>query len=249
MPRGFWPIERRWRTDYDQMRWFSWVRHWQNIFLQGLEHHLQVPLQRREQEASPEFHASSTTSILGSTELEATDVGSPDEQASSSADEEASRRARSRSRSPRPSTSGSSADTRHVDEEGNELDRNAGSAGSGASNTNPSTPMWRPPSLSPSVNATTTPVDASTLPGIWRDPPLVDWGRVWGPGTSTTSTLGTGLLAATSWTTTSWTTWTTCSASSSTSPTSWTTCSTTGWSSPRVLLRGMTNHSTALQRG
>ena len=233
MPRGFWPVERRPRADHEQMRWFAWVRQWQSIFLHGMEHHLQVPLQRNEQEPSPEFLPSSTASVLGSTELEATDPereatdpereatdlepGSHQEPASSSDDEEASRRARSRSRSRCPTSSGSSANTRRFDDDGNEIVHHTETEEGSASNAQGGGTMWRPESLHPPVVATPeTHVDPSTLPGIWRDPPLEDWSRTWGPGTmsTTSSSTWTGMMLTTSsatWTgmmsTTSSSTW------------------------------------------
>ena len=48
MPRGFWPIERRPQTEEGQARWMAWISQWQNLFLHGMEHHLQVPLQHQE---------------------------------------------------------------------------------------------------------------------------------------------------------------------------------------------------------
>ena len=210
MPRGFWPIERRPQEEGEQTRWFSWIRQWQSMLLHGLEHHLQIPLAVREREPSPVPLASSTTSVLGSVELEATESN---EAASASSDVAASQRARSRSRSRsgRPQSSGSD-ETLGCDSAGSdvplpppgdgmvgpETDEVTRVAPDGGVNNeideensgSTRTTMWRPPAL-PALSATNAslPVDTSTLPGLWRDPPLVDWSQPWGPQTSANSTV------------------------------------------------------------
>eukprot|EP00439_Symbiodinium_sp_Y106_P052353 s1996_g7.t1 len=154
MPRGFWPVERRPQTEESQARWMAWIRQWQNLFLHGMEHHLQVPLQNQETAPSPQFLPSSTTSVLGSQELESTEQGeSSHEPASSSGDQAAGERARNRSRSrpPSPSSPDSPSATRLCDEEGNLVRVGVSATTSPTTNeasdtTTRTLRMWRPDS-------------------------------------------------------------------------------------------------------
>ena len=47
-PRGRWPVVRTPRNEVDQLRMFNWVRRFSDIFVTTLQHHLDVPLQPRE---------------------------------------------------------------------------------------------------------------------------------------------------------------------------------------------------------
>ncbi|CAE6948878.1 unnamed protein product, partial [Symbiodinium sp. CCMP2456] len=136
MPRGFFPIERL--PALESMRWnlFQWVRNYGDFARDILQRHLAIPLQASETVASPPPPPESTSSVMGSTELERTETSVPSSSSSSGVPGGGvgSRSTRSRSRSPRIS------EHRTDDEETEEI----------------------------------TLPDPSTLPGIWRDPPLVD---------------------------------------------------------------------------